>query len=199
MAAEQTILNAAVLTVEATAASAALADRLRLLIARPAPALPVDPDVAAAAMAGLEAREGDEGFGRAIRITILAIAGFALVVAVVLLAIGPWVMDLLFGGDFEYGRVGLAIVALGMGLHLVADAQQAALAALGGLAAAAWLLAAAAFVGFLFVAVGDEVLRVELAYFGAGGDPLRPVVGGLQAACLDGWRRRARPATTLHR
>jgi len=58
-------------------------------------------------------------------------------------------MDVLFGGNFNYGRVGLAVVALGMGLHLIAGTlNQAALARQQApLAAAAWLISAALFVG----------------------------------------------------
>ena len=37
-----------------------------------------------------------------------------------MLAIGPQVMQLAFGDRFEYDRLGLAIVAVGMGFYLVA-------------------------------------------------------------------------------
>jgi hypothetical protein len=81
-------------------------------------------------------------------------------------------MDVLFGGNFNYGRVGLAIVALGMGLHLIAGTfNQAALARQQApLAAAAWLLSAALFLGFVLApTISNQVLRVEVAYFGAAG------------------------------
>ena len=72
-------------------------------------------------LAGLEARESAEEFHRAIRLTILVIAAFAGAVALGLLAIGPSVMTALLGNKgFHYGRVGLAVVGLGMGLHLIA-------------------------------------------------------------------------------
>ena len=41
---------------------------------------------------------------------MLAIAAFARRVALGLLAIGPLAMDVLFGQDYDYGRVGLALV-----------------------------------------------------------------------------------------
>ena len=175
MLAEQTILNAAVLTAELTSTNEALAGFVFnvLLIAR-AP-LQLFQSIQTSLLphlAGLEAREGREGFERAIRVTILAIAAFALVVALGLMIVGPWAMGVLFGGDFDYGRVGLAVVALGMGLHLVAGTlNQAALArGQAGMAAIAWGLAAMAFLGFVLTpTVGDQVLRVELAYFGATG------------------------------
>jgi O-antigen/teichoic acid export membrane protein len=175
MLAEQTLLNAAVITVDITATDAALAGFVFnvLLIAR-AP-LQLFQSIQTSLLphlAGLEAREGAADFGRAIRITVLAIAAFAGAVALVLLAIGPWAMDVLFGGNYDYGRVGLAVVALGMGLHLIAGTlNQAALARQQAkLAAAAWLLSAALFVAFVLApTITNQVLRVEVAYFGATG------------------------------
>ena len=124
-------------------------------------------------LAGLEAREGAAEFHRAIRTTVLVIAAFGLAVALGLLVIGPPVMNALLGdkGGFAYGRVGLAIVGLGMGLHLVSGTlNQAALArGRAPLAAVAWLIAAALFIAY--VATGSsgyaEVTRVEVGYFGA--------------------------------
>ena len=77
---------------------------------------------------------------------------------------------LLGNKGFTYGRFGLALVGLGMGLHLVSGTlNQAALARnRAQIAAVAWLVAAALFV--LFVAlptITAEVTRVEVGYFGA--------------------------------
>jgi O-antigen/teichoic acid export membrane protein len=105
-----------------------------------------------------------------VRVTVLAIAGFAIAVAAGLLAVGPWAMDLLFDDAETYGRWGLALVALGMGFHLAAGTlNQAALARdHAGRAASAWLLAAVAFVGWLVApVVDDELLRAEVGYMGA--------------------------------
>jgi O-antigen/teichoic acid export membrane protein len=173
MLAEQTLLNAAVITTDITAADAALAGFVFnvLLIAR-AP-LQLFQSIQTSLLphlAGLEAKQGAADFGRAIRITVLAIAAFAGAVALVLLAVGPWAMDVLFGGGYDYGRVGLAVVALGMGLHLIAGTlNQAALARRQAkVAAGAWLLAAALFVAFVLApTISNQVLRVEVAYFGA--------------------------------
>jgi hypothetical protein len=71
---------------------------------------------------------------------------------------------------FTYARGGLALVAVGMGFHLVAGTlNQAALARnRAGLAAVAWLLSAALFVAWVLAPIVDsEVLRVETGYFGA--------------------------------
>jgi O-antigen/teichoic acid export membrane protein len=121
-------------------------------------------------LAGLEATESREGVARAIRVTVLAIVAFAGAVALGLLAIGPWAMDLLFGLDTTYGRVGLAVIAAGMGFHLVAGTlNQAALARGRARAAAtAWLVCAGLFVAWMAAAVvEDELLRAEVGYAGA--------------------------------
>ena len=100
---------------------------------------------------------------------MLAIAAFAGIVAVGLLAIGPWAMELVLnkGG---YGRIGLAVIAVGMGLHLAAGTfNQAALArGRAHQAAAAWLVAAVVFVVWMVLpVVGDELVRAEVGYAGA--------------------------------
>jgi O-antigen/teichoic acid export membrane protein len=120
-------------------------------------------------LAGLEARESPDEFHKAIRLTIRAIAAFAGAVAIGLLAIGPFVMTALLGNKgFHYGRFGLAIVAIGMGLHLVSGTlNQAALARRrAGVASIAWLIAAAVFVAFVAApTISSEVNRVEVGYF----------------------------------
>jgi len=71
---------------------------------------------------------------------------------------------------FAYGRFGLALVGLGMGLHLIsATLNQAALARGRAMwAAGAWLISAALFVAFVIIsAIGNEVTRVEVGYFAA--------------------------------
>jgi O-antigen/teichoic acid export membrane protein len=120
-------------------------------------------------LAGLEATEGEEAFGRAIRTTLLAVAGFALAVAVGLLVLGPFALELLLNAP-GYSGVGLAAVALGMGAHLAAGTlNQAALARGRATAAAAlWLGAAAAFTAWMLLEpVRDELVRAEVGYLGA--------------------------------
>jgi O-antigen/teichoic acid export membrane protein len=172
MLAEQTLLNAPVLAVDATSSDAALAGFVFnvLLIAR-AP-LQLFQSIQTSLLphlAGLEARAGAADFGRAIRVTVLSIAAFAGLVALGLLAIGPFAMKLLFGGDFHYARGGLLLVGLGMGLHLFCGTlNQAALARRrAGWAAAAWLASAVVFLLWLALPLlDDQLLRVEAGYFG---------------------------------
>ena len=170
MVAEQTLLNAAVLTVEGTSADAALAGIVFsvLLIARaPLQLFQAVQGSLLPHLAALQATASAAQFRHAIRVTVMAIGGFALAVALGLFAAGPAVVGTVFDIDRDIGRGGLALVGLGMGFHLVAGTlNQAALArgqALG--AALAWLLCAAAFVGWLLSPViADQLLRAEVGY-----------------------------------
>jgi O-antigen/teichoic acid export membrane protein len=122
-------------------------------------------------LAGLEARADDAAFRRAIHTTVVVISGFGLAVALGLLAVGPPVMTLLLGDKgFHYDRFGLALVGLGMGLHLMAGTfNQAALArGRGARAAACWLTCAGLFTAFQIAdVIGNRVTRVEVGYAGA--------------------------------
>jgi O-antigen/teichoic acid export membrane protein len=122
-------------------------------------------------LAGLEARESPAEFHRAIRITVIVIAGFAGAVALGLLAVGPPVMTALLGKKgFHYGRLGLAVVGVGMGLHLISGTLNQAALARGRavLASLSWLTAAALFVGLMLTPTfASQVRRVELSYFAA--------------------------------
>ncbi len=173
MLSEQTLLNAAVLTVDITSTNVALAGIVFnvLLIARaPLQLFQAIQTSLLPHLTGLEATEGHAAFARAIRLTVLAIAGFALAVALGLLAIGPPVMKALFGQSFTYGRVGLALIGLGMGMHLTSGAlNQAALARdQARTAAICWIVAAVVFVAWMLLPlVSEELLRTEIGYLGA--------------------------------
>src|SRR5579859_5019469 len=179
MLAEQTLMNAGVLIVAAKAGGKAgltvgitgFVFNVLLIVRAPLQLFQAIQTSILPHLAGLEARESPEEFHRAIRTTILVIAAFAGAVAIGLLAIGPLVMTAFLGDKgFPYGRVGLAVVGLGMGLHLVAGTlNQAALArGRSALAAIAWLSAAALFVAFMLSgAISNQVTRVEVSYFTA--------------------------------
>jgi len=173
MLSEQTILNAAVLTVAATSPDKALAGIVFnvLLIARaPLQLFQAIQTSLLPHLTGLEVTDGHQAFARAIRLTVRAIAAFAAAVALGLLLIGPFVMSHLFGQHFTYGRFGLALIGLGMGLHLTSGAlNQAALARDRARAAACcWGLAAALFLVWMLIpAVSEQLLRTEIGYAGA--------------------------------
>ena len=173
MIAEQTLLNGGVLAADLTATDAVVAGYVFnvLLIARaPLQLFQAVQGSLLPHLAGLEATSGRAEFSRAIRITILAIFGFAGAVALGLLILGPFVMSILFDDNATYGRVGLAAVALGMGMHLAAGTlNQAALARdYAGSAAIAWLFSAAAFVAWMvFGGIDSALTRAEIGYLGA--------------------------------
>ncbi len=170
MLSEQTLLNAAVLTVDATSNRPVLAGIVFnvLLIARaPLQLFQAIQTSLLPHLTGLEVSEGHEAFARAIRITVLAIAAFAVAVAVGLLLIGPFAMRHLFGQHFAYNRFGLALIGIGMGLHLTSGAlNQAALARdRARQATICWLVAAGAFLAWMFIPViGEQLLRTEVGY-----------------------------------
>jgi O-antigen/teichoic acid export membrane protein len=174
MLAEQSFLNAGPLLVKATegAGGAALAGFTfnALLIARAPLQLfqaiqtSILPHLTRATASG----EVDS-FRRSVNVTLVAIAAFAGVVALAMLVAGPFVMGLVFGGDFHYARGGLVLVSLGMGLYLSAATLNQALLARGlaRRAAGAWAGSAAAFVVFLLLpGFDDRVLQVETGYLG---------------------------------
>jgi O-antigen/teichoic acid export membrane protein len=176
MFAEQTLLNGGVLVVAARSGSAALITgitgfvfNVMLIVRAPLQLFQAIQTSILPHLAGMEARENPEEFHRAIRTTVLVIGAFAGTVALGLLAIGPQVMTALLGNKgFPYARLGLALVGLGMGLHLVAGTlNQAALArGRSSIAAVAWLCAAALFVGLVATpTIANEVTRVEVGYF----------------------------------
>ena len=134
-------------------------------------------------LAGLEARESPRSSTGRSGSRCSAIAAFAAAVAIGLLAIGPFVMTALLGDKgFPYGRFGLALVGLGMGLHLSAGHAQPGRARPRAARAGRrrWLLAAALFVVFMLLGVvADQVLRIELGYVGAAGLLARGADGAL--------------------
>ncbi|HEX7610501.1 MAG TPA: hypothetical protein VF380_07500, partial [Solirubrobacteraceae bacterium] len=75
-----------------------------------------------------------------------------------------------FGQVYDYNGLGLALIGIGMGLHLTSGAlNQAALARdRAGAAAACWIVSAVLFVAWMLSpAVANELLRTEIGYAGA--------------------------------
>jgi O-antigen/teichoic acid export membrane protein len=176
MLAEQALLNGAVIAVTLTAAGTAAAGLVfnALLIARaPLQLFQAIQTSLLPHLAGLEATGGLNAFKAAIRKTILAIWGFAGVMAAAMLIAGPWIMSVLFANTGNaYDRLGLAIVALGMGFHLSAGTLNQAALARGHarLAAVAWLISAAIFIAWCAASiVADPVHRAEIGYAGTAG------------------------------
>ena len=138
--------------------------------------------------------------------TLIAIGGFAAAVALGLLAIGPWAMDLLFGNDTDYGRFGLALIAVGMGFYLAAATLNQAALAHGRTkqAAACWLVSAAAFVAFMLIPGWDDrVVQLEIGYAARRGASVRTFVlalppTGVESPVGDGHAHPHLPALRGH-
>ena len=166
---EQALLNAAVLLVPAGAAAGIVFNAF-LITRVPLQLFQSVQTSLLPHLAGLEATAGRAAFDRAIRVTLLAVAGFAAAVALGLLALGPLVMDLLLPAERDFGRLGLAVIAVGMGFHLAAGTLNQAALARGRATAAAgsWLACAGLFVAWMaFAPVGDDLARAQAGYAGA--------------------------------
>ena len=189
MASDQTFLNAGPLVVKATATAAAAATAgfafNALMISRAALQLfQAVQTVILPHLTKLRVSGQSDPFRRSVNTTVLAIAAFAGIVALVMLAAGPAIMKIVFGHKHYYGRLGLVFVSIGMGFHLTAATlNQAALARSRARAAAGcWVAAAVAFIALLLLPISsDLVLRVEIAYLAAT---------ALLAALLTGLYRR---------
>jgi O-antigen/teichoic acid export membrane protein len=108
-------------------------------------------------------------FRASVRVTILAIAGFAGVVVVAMLIAGPDLMQIAFGEKHAYERADLVIVSVGMGLYLSAATLNQAALARGEVrrASVCWIACAVAFIVWTSVPiVGDDFNRVEIGYLG---------------------------------
>jgi O-antigen/teichoic acid export membrane protein len=177
MVSEQAILNSGVLIVKADTGDDALAALIFavLMIARaPLQLFQAVSTTLLPHLTRLLVREGEGhagDFGRSVRLTVAACLAFGGATVVGVLAVGPPVMRLLFGSEFDYDRLGLAMVAAGMGLYLSATTVNQAVLAQGRarLAAASWAAAAVFFVGFLLVAHMEEVREVEVAFLATAG------------------------------
>jgi O-antigen/teichoic acid export membrane protein len=175
MLCEQTFLNAGPLLVKATedsggAALAGFTFNVVVIARAPLQLFQAIQTSILPHLTRLRASGESDPFRRSVNLTLLAIAGFAGCVALVMLVAGPQLMDLLFGGDFDYERGGLVLVAIGMGLYLSAATLNQALLAHGmaAHASACWVAAAVGFVLFLLLAdFDDRVLQVEMAFVAA--------------------------------
>jgi O-antigen/teichoic acid export membrane protein len=170
MAAEQALLNGPVVAADVSSTDAALAGfvfNVLLITRAPLQLFQAIQTSLLPHLSGIAATGSGEDFRGALRVTVLAIWGFAGAVVLGLALIGPWAMGILFGGDFDYARGGLVLVGVGMGFHLTAGTlNQAALARdRAALAAAAWLGCAALFLAWVFAApTDDQLLAVEIGY-----------------------------------
>jgi O-antigen/teichoic acid export membrane protein len=174
MVSEQTLLNAGPLLVKGSEGAAAAGFIFNVLMIARAP-LVLFQAVATSLLPHLtrlrstaDARDA-QAFRLSVRLTIAAIGAFAALVGLVVLIAGPELMQLAFGDNFEYDRVGLLIVTAGMGFYLAAVTLNQAALAQGQVrrAAVCWVACALAFVAWNLLPWLDEFRRVEVGYAGA--------------------------------
>jgi O-antigen/teichoic acid export membrane protein len=172
MLSEQTFLNAGPLLVNATAGAAAAGYIFNVLMIARAP-LQLFQAVQTSLLPHLTTlgSQGNEhDFRASVRVTILAIAGFAGLVVVAVLIAGPELMQIAFGEKHTYERADLVIVSIGMGLYLSAATLNQAALARGQVRRASfcWIGCAIVFVIWTLLPIVDnDFHRVEVGYLGA--------------------------------
>ena len=176
MVSEQALLNAGPLLVRASLDAAAAGFIFNVLMVARAPlvvfqgiAISLLPHLTRLISRGGDHPESADAFRVSVRATLLAVAAFTAVVEGVVLAAGPELMQIAFGETFSYDRLGLVIVAAGMGFYLAAATlNQAALARGRARAAAAcWIACAVAFLAWNLIPGVEELRRVETGFTGA--------------------------------
>jgi O-antigen/teichoic acid export membrane protein len=172
MLSEQTIFNAGNLLVNATTGAAAAGYVFNVLMIARAP-LQLFQAVQTSLLPHLTtlgSRGEEDDFRASIRVTVLAIAGFAGLVALAMLVAGPKLMQIAFGNKHTYHRADLVVVAVGMGVYLSAATLNQAALARGQVRRASFcfLGCAIAFVVWTVIPiVPSDVTRVVVGYLGA--------------------------------
>src|SRR3954447_24569583 len=174
MVSEQTLLNAGPLLVRASEGAAGAGFIFNVLMIARAP-LVLFQAVATSLLPHLtrlrsSAAEGDaQAFRLSVRVTLGAIAAFAAAVGLIVAVAGPQLMQLAFGNKFEYDRVGLLIVTVGMGFYLSSGTLNQAALAQGQVrrAAVCWIGCALGFICWNLLPVLSEFRRVEVGFAGA--------------------------------
>ena len=172
MLSEQTFLNAGPLLVNATAGAATAGYVFNILMIARAP-LQLFQAVQTSLLPHLTtlgSRGEERDFRASIRVTLLAIAGFAGLVALAMAVAGPHLMQIAFGKKHDYNRADLVVVAIGMGLYLSAATLNQAALARGQVRRASfcWLGCAVTFIVWMALpVVSSDVTRVVIGYLGA--------------------------------
>ncbi|MFT4034957.1 MAG: hypothetical protein QM679_05225 [Patulibacter sp.] len=179
MACEQTLITAGVLSegtgaaaLVATAGAAAAIFNAFLVARAPLQLFQAIQSTLLPHLAELRTSGDRAAAAKALRTTMLAIAVFAATVSVGLLALGPWAMGVLFDLSWRYAPATLALVGVGMGLHLAAGTlNQSALAhGRAPIAAVAWTASALTYLLWLAAEpVHEAVARAASGYVVAAG------------------------------
>jgi O-antigen/teichoic acid export membrane protein len=111
-------------------------------------------------------------FSHTVKMVLLGIVAFTALVVVVVLIAGPKCMEIAFGKNGTYDRLGLLLVTFGMGLYLGSVTLNQACIAQGQVrrAAVRWITCAIVFIGWNFLPiVSNEQSRVEVGFLIAAG------------------------------
>lgn len=105
-------------------------------------------------------------FGRAVLRAAGGLAGCAALIVLTVSLVGPEAMQLVYGPEYEVGRLELALLGAGVGCYLATSTFSQALLALdsGRVAAAGWVASAVVFLGVYLVTPGGELMRVAVAF-----------------------------------
>lgn len=171
MLSEQILLNSGVLFVRVTEGAGAAGFIFNVLMVARAPVV-LFAAVAASLLPHLTRlrsrgdESSEEAFALSVRLTLTVIAVFAAAVAAGLALVGPTVMQIAFGENFEYGRLGLLIVAVGMGFYLAAATLSQAALAQGQVrrAALCWVGAGLVFVTVNLIPGLDAFRQVQVGF-----------------------------------
>ncbi len=117
-------------------------------------------------------------FRRAVLRAAGGLAGCAALIVVTVSVVGPEAMQLVYGSEYEAGRVELALLGVGVGCYLATSTFSQALLALdrGRVAAAGWIASSVIFLGAYFVAPGSALMQVAVA-FAVGTAAAVPLLG----------------------
>jgi O-antigen/teichoic acid export membrane protein len=116
--------------------------------------------------------DSDREFSHTVKMVLLGIVAFTALVVVVVLIAGPKCMQIAFGKNFTYDRLGLLLVTFGMGLYLSSVTLNQACIAQGQVRRSAlrWITCAVVFIGWNFLPiVSNEQRRVEVGFLIAAG------------------------------
>jgi O-antigen/teichoic acid export membrane protein len=173
MLSEQVLVSSGALFVRAAEGAAAAGFIFNVLMVARAPLLLFQAIAASLLphLTRLRAKGGEssgDAFKSSLEGTMLLIVAFATLTTIGVLLVGPQVMQIAFGDKFEYDRLGLAIVSVGMGFYLVAASLNQAVLAQGQARRAAipWVICAGLFVIYNLVSPGDPFRAVEVGFAG---------------------------------
>ena len=146
-------------------------------------------------LARLSAADDRHGFLRQTRLVLVLVGGAGAAFVLGLAAVGPWVLTLLYGPEFDSGRGVLVVLGLGAAAYMIAQALAQALIALRSYRTPlyAWAAGSATFFACLALPLSLEA-RVSVALL-VGGAVATAVMALLLRRVLQGTLGRARPAS----